>query len=160
MLADGLSECSADDCKRVLNLRNTVDERRIGLGFVIWVQCECGEINRLLTGKCHRNKSKGVLIYDVNTKTAEGMLHAGLSQTAVERFLSTIQVPPPDHKTLKCRKREVGSVIEHVADETCQRALLLEGMLTADGSSECPVDLVASYDMGDGHLQRVCSCVR
>ena len=82
-LAESLGKCKNTECTRVLDLRNTIIERQIGLGSVLLVKCECGEMNRVRTGKTHREKNKGVPIFDMNTKVAEGMLHAGLSQTAV-----------------------------------------------------------------------------
>ena len=148
ILADGLGECSANNCKQVLDLRKVVGENRVGLASVLWVQCECGEINRVATGKCHKQNDKSGVVYDINTKCAEGMLHAGLSQTAVQRFLATLQIPPPARTTLKIREREVGPAFERVAEKTCQNALQVESILTENDSSEGPVDLTASYDMG------------
>ena len=110
--------------------------------------CSCGELNRVPTGKCHRGKEKGMPIYDVNTKVATGMLHAGMPATSVERFLGTLEIPPPNRKTLKRREREVGPVIEKFANETCKTALELETLLSKGDSQEGPVELTASYDMG------------
>ena len=55
---------------------------------------------------------------DTNSKVAEGMLHAGLSQVGVNRFLACLEIPPPDQKSLKRREREIGPVIERIAKET------------------------------------------
>lgn len=148
ILADALGECSANNCKQLLDLRKIIREQKVGLASVLWVQCECGEINRVKTGKCHKQSDKHGVVYDVNTKCAEGMLHAGLSQTAVQRFLATLEVPPPARSTLKIREREVGPVIERVAEETCKKALELESCLTETDSTEGAVNLTASYDMG------------
>ena len=75
-LAESLGKCKNTECTRVLDLRNTIIERQIGLGSVLLVKCECGEMNRVRTGKVHREKNKGVPIFYMNTKVAEGMLHA------------------------------------------------------------------------------------
>ena len=99
-----------------------VSEKRFGLGSLLWIRCSCGELNRIPTGKCHKANNKGVPIYDVNSKAAAAMLHAGISQTAVERFTSTIQIPSPNRKIVKCRERELGPVIEDVAKTTCKIA--------------------------------------
>lgn len=148
VLAEALAMCAGEDCDNALDLRKTVSETRFGLGAILWVRCECGELNRVPIGKCHKNYVKGAPIYDVNSKAAEGMLHAGLSGTAVERFLSTLEVPPPNHKILKRREREIGPAIERVADETCEKAMALEGILTIKDNAEGPVEATASYDMG------------
>ena len=49
-------------------------------------------MNRVRTGKTHREKKKGVPIFDMNTKVAEGMVHAGLSQTAVEQLKLSLYI--------------------------------------------------------------------
>ena len=50
VLGEGLAKCAADDCDNALDLRNTVSEKRFGLGAILWVRCECGELNRVPTG--------------------------------------------------------------------------------------------------------------
>ena len=122
VLAEGLGQCDSSDCDKVLDLRNTESETRSGLGSLLWVRCTCGELNRVPTGKSHREKDKGPPIYDVNSKMATAMIHAGLSSTAVERFLRSLEIPPPDSKTLKRREREIGPAIERIADVSCKRA--------------------------------------
>ena len=54
------------------------------------------------------------------------MLHAGLGSTHVNRFLSTINIPAPCHKTSKKREREVGPLIESAAKRSCGRTRLEE----------------------------------
>ena len=44
-----------------------------------------------------------------------GMLHAGCGASTVRSFLSTLNIPPPDAKTLKRRERESGSFVEVAA---------------------------------------------
>ena len=148
VLAEGLGACENNECDRILDLRSTISENRIGLSSILWIQCECGELNKIQTGKFHRQKRKGVPIYDVNTKMAEGILHGGLSFTGAERFLATLQIPPPDQKTMKRREREVGSAVENVADNICKSAQELECLLSSTDNSISPVDITASYDMG------------
>ena len=89
----------------------------------------------------------GPTVYDINTKWAEGMLHVGLSQTAVQRFVATMEVPPPARMTLKTRENEVGPVNERVAGETCKNEFEVESCLTENDSTEGAVNLTASYAM-------------
>ena len=65
VLAEGLGQCDSSDCDKVLDLRNTESESRSGLGSLLWVRCTCGELNRVQTGKSHREKDKGPPIYNI-----------------------------------------------------------------------------------------------
>ena len=66
-LAKGLEACSV--CEEPLQLKNIVGEKRYGLGSLLYVQCECSNVNAVYTGKSHRPSSShhGLPIYDVNT---------------------------------------------------------------------------------------------
>ena len=83
---EGLGKCCSADCCKTLDLQKTASEKRFGLGSVLWVECDCGELNRVPTGTGYMEKKKGVPIYEQLTK--DGMLYAGLSQVGVNRFLS------------------------------------------------------------------------
>ena len=50
------------------------DEKRYGLASLLYIQCSCGQINTVHTGKSHQcsDARRGVLVYDVNTKLATG----------------------------------------------------------------------------------------
>ena len=72
MLAEGLESCCF--CLQPIQLKNVVDEKRYGLPSLLYIQCSCGQINTVRTGKSHRctDARRGVPIYDVNTKLARG----------------------------------------------------------------------------------------
>ena len=72
MLAKGLEACSV--CNEPLQLKNITEEKRYGLASLLYVQCECSNINTVYTGKSHRpmGSHHGLPIYDVNTKLATG----------------------------------------------------------------------------------------
>lgn len=73
-LADMLKECK--NCKSALLLHNCTSERRYGLGSILYVKCQnCPHINQISTGKRHRaeNSTRGMQIWDVNTKLSMGM---------------------------------------------------------------------------------------
>ena len=91
--------------------------------------CECGELNAVRSGKSHRINGAGVPIYDVNTKVASAMIHSGISQTAVRRFTSAMELPTPSVVTLKRREREIGPAFEKTAKEVCDSALVNETIL-------------------------------
>lgn len=73
-LVDQLSKgCS--DCQEVLLLHNLISETKQGLGSIFHIQCVCGEMNSVRTGKTHRDPNKkqvGSPIWDINTKAATG----------------------------------------------------------------------------------------
>ncbi|XP_072035542.1 uncharacterized protein, partial [Amphiura filiformis] len=101
----------------------------------------CGHINDVASSKSHLNNSRKV--YDVNTKAALGMLHAGMGPTQVNNFLTTMNLPHVYENLLKRREREVGPHVEIAAKRACQEATKEE---TADMEEQGGV--VASYDMG------------
>lgn len=72
MLAEGLKSCCF--CQQPIQLKNVVDEKRYGLASLLYIQCSCGQINTVRTGKSHRcnDARRGLPIYDVNTKLATG----------------------------------------------------------------------------------------
>ena len=72
VLAKGLEACSV--CNEPLQLKNITEEKRYGLASLLYVQCECSNINTVYTGKSHRptGSHHGLPIYDVNTKLATG----------------------------------------------------------------------------------------
>lgn len=75
VLAEGLKSCS--DCNQPLHLRNISSEKRYGLASVLTITCSnCAQLNSVYTGKSHRSAgaTRGVPIYDVNTKLATGIV--------------------------------------------------------------------------------------
>ncbi|CAG2192475.1 unnamed protein product [Mytilus edulis] len=84
-------------------------------------------LNRIKLGKVHFGREKkGVGIFDVNTKAATGMIHAGIGETQLNNFLSSLNVHCIDAKTLKIRENEAGSVLENQAIMSQQRHLQME----------------------------------
>ena len=55
-----------------------------------------------------------------------GMINAGLGETAVNSLLASLNTPGINHRHLKKREREIGLVIEEVAEESCEDALTEE----------------------------------
>ena len=54
ILADGLKQCQKKTCSEHLRLEYTVGETVSGLGSWLSIQCVCGHINKIATGKLHR----------------------------------------------------------------------------------------------------------
>ena len=157
-MAHNLDECTAEGCEAVQDLRNTVSEHRSGLGgCVLWIRCSCGNVNKIQTSKSHMAKKYGV-VFDVNTKAAADMIHAGMTFKEVEWYACNLEIPPPAETTLKRRKREICPAIEEVANATCKSAAPLENELTVSAedsevgsrgnSNEDVIELTAGYDMG------------
>ena len=156
-LAHNLGKCTAEGCEAVHDLRNTVSEHRSGLGNVLWIRCSCGNVNKIQTSKSHMAKKYDV-VFDVNTKEAAGMVHAGMTFKEVERFACNLEIPPPAETTLKRREWEIGPAIEKVGNATCKAAAALENELAVSAedsevgsrgdTNEDVIELTAGYDMG------------
>lgn len=145
VLAEALGSCDnkEDNCTARLDLRNCVQETRVGFASLLWVTCgECGELNKVATGKSHVPEGKKKEVFDINTKHASAMIHAGLASTALNRYFAAINVPPVSQTTIKKREREIGPQIEKEAESSCQNGIDLEVH-----NSGTP-DLTASFDMG------------
>ena len=116
VLAKGLSSCSAETCDEKLDLMNIVNETRIGFASLLYIPCKCGKMNKVPTGKSRKLKDNcGVHLYDINSKSAIAMIHAGVTATAMQRIFAVMEVPSLKVKALKKREREVGDVIESTA---------------------------------------------
>ena len=125
VLAEEMAKCNGEGCNLPQNLNNTEKETRSGLGSLLWVRCVCGFLNKVKTFKC-RKVSEKAFSFDVNTKAAAGMIHAGMNYNELKRFTSNLQIPPPDRKTIKQGERKIGPVIEDVAHSACNIAKTLE----------------------------------
>ena len=70
----------------------------------------------------------------------------------MQKFMTSLEVPPVNARTLKKREREIGVTIEKVAKTSCLDATELEQNLCSLNSSAANkvgiVDLKASYDRG------------
>ena len=58
----------------------------------------------------------GSAIFDINTKAASGILHAGIGDTHLNNLLSVSNLPQTSHKILKARETEIGSVMQTFAN--------------------------------------------
>lgn len=69
-IAKGLTSCN--DCGQLIGLNRIIDKKINGFGSILYIECVCGVLNNVRTNKVHRapGKSKGCLIYDINTKMA------------------------------------------------------------------------------------------
>ncbi|XP_022808445.1 uncharacterized protein LOC111345433 [Stylophora pistillata] len=152
VLAKALDEGS-EACGTALRLSDCIKETVSGLGSLLYICCsiyECGETNIGRTNKTHRSTgtTRGRPIFNVNTKLAAGMLHAGTGPTRVNELLSSINIPSLGESTLKARNREVGPQIEKLAKESCLESLESERNLWKDDSEQENVETGASYDIG------------
>ena len=150
-LAERLGYCDneLEICPGRLDLRNCVEETRIGLASILWITClECGELNRVCTSKTHVVPGKKRKIYDVNTKHASAIIHSGIGSSSIGRYFASTNIPPVDVKTTKRREREIGPQIERQAQDSCRKSLEEEIQLTPPGDEDSLVNLTASFDMG------------
>ena len=140
-LMDGCS-----NCKVPLNICGAKGVQTWGLGGWIYICCDnsaCSQINRISLGKQHRDPTvqkdneynvlpHGNAIFDINTKTASGMLHAGIGETHINNLLTTMNLPHISHTSLKKRENEISSVLEKFAKGSADSALETEKELTKE----------------------------
>ncbi|CAC5392601.1 unnamed protein product [Mytilus coruscus] len=127
-LANQLKSCR--ECTIPLHLHDAKGVRCYGLTGIVYIICKassCQTLNRIKLGKVHFGREKkGVGIFYVNLKAATGMIHAGIGETQLNNFLSSLNVHCIDAKTLKIRENEAGSVLENQAIMSQQRHLQME----------------------------------
>ena len=97
-------------------------------------------MNKISVGKQHKPVSKednpfniasgGYAIFYINTKVATGILHTGIGETHVNNLLSALNIPQINHKSLKQREVEIGTIIQAYADKSVDIALKKEQELT------------------------------
>ncbi|KAH3801145.1 hypothetical protein DPMN_154791 [Dreissena polymorpha] len=115
-LAESLSGCSS--CQVPINLLNTVGSRDFGLACVLDILCcNCGAINNVATGRKHGR------VYDMNTKLALAMVHAGVGVRQINGILSTLNIPAVNHTMLIRRQNEAGQAVEEVAKSSADTFL-------------------------------------
>ncbi|CAG2194346.1 unnamed protein product [Mytilus edulis] len=151
VIADHLQQCK--HCGLPLSLHNIIDIKTYGLGSVLKVLCtnkSCGNINAIPTGKQHDHK-----IWDVNTKLALAAIDLGLGEHQINGLLSILNIPTVSHCMIDSRIREVGDVIESVADQSMEES---------DGNDNVTVSVDAawqrrgsgrSYDSLTGHCSMI-----
>uniref|UniRef100_A0A8W8JLN1 Exonuclease domain-containing protein n=1 Tax=Magallana gigas TaxID=29159 RepID=A0A8W8JLN1_MAGGI len=62
-------------------------------------------------------------IFDVNSKIGSAMYHTGIGPTQVNNFLSTLNLPSINVKTLRRRCEEIGEELENLAENSVKDAL-------------------------------------
>ncbi|CAG2197357.1 unnamed protein product [Mytilus edulis] len=162
VIADHLQQCK--HCGLPLSLHNIIDIKTYGLGSVLKVLCtnkSCGNINAIPTGKQHDHK-----IWDVNTKLALAAIDLGLGEHQINGLLSILNIPTVSHCMIDSRIREVGDVIESVADQSMEEWTEKEKEMTreSDGNDNVTVSVDAawqrrgsgrSYDSLTGHCSMI-----
>ncbi|XP_056004761.1 uncharacterized protein LOC125659810 isoform X2 [Ostrea edulis] len=125
VLADALKACL--NCGMPLQLTHAVDIQNYGLSAIIKIPCSntcCQYLNNVPTGKKHGR------VWNANTKLAAAMVHSGLGERQVNSFLSSLNIPAVSHKTISRRQTEMGTVVQSVARESTEMALMEEIELT------------------------------
>ena len=139
--------------KGPLAWKNFVREDRNGAASIFHIKCKhCGAINKVSTSKQHSTGQRGPKAYDINSRIALGALNAGIGQTHVNSLLSCLDVPSINHVTFKVREREVGKVVESVAEASCMESCCEERKRAVAAGAQCDekdlVGILVSYDMG------------
>lgn len=60
------------------------------------------------------------------------MIHNGTGETSLNKWLSTVDLPPMESKLFKRHERIIGPLIELVAKESCSEAAAMERLLTLE----------------------------
>ncbi|XP_063408241.1 uncharacterized protein LOC134691604 [Mytilus trossulus] len=115
LLAVGMYCCI---CKYPLHLSNTVGEKLFSLSGIIMIRCDlCATVTDVQTGKRGPTGS-----YDINTKAALGMIHAGIGPTHLQNFLAECNLPSISENTLRKKEKELSKQIGEVANTSCRTA--------------------------------------
>ncbi|VDI64025.1 Hypothetical predicted protein [Mytilus galloprovincialis] len=112
VLADNL-DCKL--CGLPLHLKHAVKINDCGLGSILKIMCmnrNCNHLNNVPTGKRHGR------IWDINSKVALAAIHIGLGEHQLNAFLSILNMPTVSHKMFDQRSKEVGEVLESLAEES------------------------------------------
>ncbi|CAG2205332.1 unnamed protein product [Mytilus edulis] len=112
VLADNL-DCKL--CGLPLHLKHAVKINECGLGSILKIMCmnrNCNHLNNVPTGKRHGR------IWDINSKVALAAIHIGLGEHQLNAFLSILNMPTVSHKMFDQRSKEVGEVLESLAEES------------------------------------------
>ena len=137
-------------CKIPLNLCSTKEVQTRGLGGWLYITCDnqvCSVVNRISLGKQHRQSCNemdnpfnlspsGNAIFDINTKAASGMLHAGIGEMHLNNLFATMNLPQISHTSLKKREDEIGSVLETFAKHSAESSLINEKELSEQKPDE------------------------
>lgn len=128
------------NCNTKLDICDITQVQRHGLANNLKVKCtQCPYVNSIATSRNHlgANPKSTRPIYDVNTKCAAAMLHAGMGVTHVNTFLATLEIKGLQPRVLKEREREITGHLQQCAKESCNSALLSEIELSQRYVSMC-----------------------
>ncbi|XP_070538473.1 uncharacterized protein [Ptychodera flava] len=149
VLAKGLEHCF--HCSLPLSLSSCVGDKKFMLGCMLYIQCDnpaCAAINYVPLGKRHKDPNTKGVVWDINTKLGAAMLHAGIGERQINKFLTVLNMKAIHHKSLKKSEREVGKAIENVAKESVRRALFEEKEVTCKQSNDTNELITVSVDGG------------
>ncbi|CAC5406413.1 unnamed protein product [Mytilus coruscus] len=103
-------------CDARLHLSDIENERRYGLGSILFIRCQnsvCSSLNDVRTGK--RNSGT----FDINSKLALAMVHTGMGPVQTNNLLATLNLPPVVPSTLKKREQKIDTTLETIAKKSC-----------------------------------------
>ncbi|VDI29330.1 Hypothetical predicted protein [Mytilus galloprovincialis] len=133
LLAVGMYCCI---CKSPLHLSNTVGEKLFGLSGIIMIRCDlCATVTDVQTGKRGPTGS-----YDINTKAALGMIHAGIGPTHLQNVLAECNLPSISENTLRKKEKELSKQIGEVANTSCRTAQEEEKAQSTNNNVEASFD--------------------
>lgn len=122
-------------CDNDIYLKNALGVFPSGVcGHVVITCLVCKHVNKVAMGKTHQEQQKpGPKIFDVNSKIGSAMYHTGIGPTQVNNFLSTLNLPSINVKTLRRRCEEIGEELENLAENSVKDALKEEVKCTVTG---------------------------
>ncbi|XP_048586134.1 uncharacterized protein LOC125568281 [Nematostella vectensis] len=130
--------------KGPLDIRETVSERRYGLGYTSQIKCmHCEKVNSIRNSDVRENGNRrGPKTCELDEWCILGAIHSGNGNTQMEHIFAPIGLPFLSHSAYKKVERRVGKEIESVARGSCANWLDEEKRLSQGA------DVVMSYDMG------------
>uniref|UniRef100_A0A8W8NYC9 Exonuclease domain-containing protein n=1 Tax=Magallana gigas TaxID=29159 RepID=A0A8W8NYC9_MAGGI len=143
VLANALASCK--NCTNPLQLSHATSIRTYGLAAILKVPCSntnCRFVNNVPTGKQHGKTH----IWDVNTKLANALIHAGVGVSQMNSILAALNIPQVQHKLVSKRQTEVGQAVEVVANSSVLECL--EEECNATEKETGSKDICVSVDAG------------
>ncbi|CAC5388590.1 unnamed protein product [Mytilus coruscus] len=98
----------------------------MGYASLLFIRCECAQVNQIETSETHVHGKRDPQVYDVNTKAALAMIDFGIGVRHLARLMTIMGVPGSSERTMKKRERELFKPMVDVARDSCHEAITKE----------------------------------
>ncbi|KAJ8682188.1 hypothetical protein QAD02_017980 [Eretmocerus hayati] len=126
-------------CESIPSLVDVKSEKHMGLASILYTQCRnCSSVTAVNTDKLHATEKK-LNNFDVNTKAVMGISNLGMRNLHFNKILAGFNIPQFQFTTMRTYKREDGNMIEEIARDSCDDAVLEERRLIIENAEKLKV---------------------